>query len=348
MIALLQKMIAIPSFSKEESGTADAIAGCLKEHGVAFERIGNNIVAYNQYYDSNLPLILLNSHHDTVQPVSGWTLNPFEPTITDGRLYGLGANDAGGALVSLMGTFLFFHAQQGLQYNLVLVASAEEEISGMGGISMVLPHLRKTPWLGIVGEPTGMHPAVAEKGLMVIAAYPKGKSGHAARNEGINALYLAIKDIEVLKNYQFGKISPWLGAVKVSVTQIQAGTQHNVVPDECHFVIDVRSNGCYSNIEVLEILQNLVNAVLTPRSLRLNASEISIEHPFVQLALAKGRVPYGSPTMSDQALLPFDTIKLGPGDSARSHTADEYIYTQEIEAAQALYILLLQGLMDAS
>lgn len=340
-VSLLRDLIRIPSLSREEDLSADCIASFLKQEGVPVHRRGNNVWAWNKHRKEDLPVLLLNSHHDTVKPAAGYTLDPYSALDTDGKLYGLGSNDAGGALVSLLAAFRYFYSSNDLPYNLVFVASAEEEISGTQGIASVLPTLGKID-LGIVGEPTLMQLAIAEKGLMVIDGEATGQSGHAARNEGINALYIALEDIDAIRSFAFPKVSPLLGAVKATVTQIQAGIQHNVVPDRCQFVIDVRTNEYYSNEEVFTILQGLVKSDLKARSFRLNSSGIPLEHPLVQAGLELGKTSYGSPTLSDQALMPFTTLKLGPGDSARSHTADEYIYVKEVREGIASYIELLE------
>jgi acetylornithine deacetylase len=344
-IQLLQALISTPSFSREEQDTASIIENFLKNQNIPTHRHGNNIWAKNAFYTEGSPTILLNSHHDTVKPVKAWTRDPFAADIVDGKLYGLGSNDAGGCLVTLIATFCHLYDKK-LPYNLVLLASAEEEISGRGGVEAVLPDLPPIS-VGIVGEPTLLQMAVAEKGLMVIDGIARGKAGHAAREEGINAIYLAMDDIACLKNFQFEKKSDLLGAVKISVTQIEAGTQHNVVPDECRFVVDVRTNECYSNAEVWEILQKNIKSALKPRSMRLNSSKIALEHPLIGRGRDLGLTHYGSPTLSDQALMPFPTLKIGPGDSARSHTADEFIYVAEIEAGMNVYKKLLEGLILA-
>ena len=344
IISLLQHLIATPSFSREEDKTAAIIQNFFIEKNIPTERIGNNIIVKNKYYSENpkVPVVLLNSHHDTVKPVNGWTRDPFSADIIDGKLYGIGSNDAGGALVSLIATFCFFYDKK-LPFNLILAATAEEEISGANGIASILPNLPSIS-VGIVGEPTLMQMAVAEKGLMVIDGVAHGKAGHAARNEGVNAIYKALTDIEKIKNFKFEKKSELLGEVKMTVTQIEAGTQHNVVPDTCKFVIDIRSNECYSNAEIFEILQKQVGSELKPRSFRLNSSKIALNHPLILRGIEIGLSHYGSPTLSDQALMPFDTLKIGPGDSARSHTADEFIYVNEIEEGIKTYIGLLENL----
>jgi acetylornithine deacetylase len=341
-ITLLQELISTPSFSREEDKTADIIENFLQKRGIQTFRHGNNIWAKNNYFTERLPTILLNSHHDTVKPVKAWTRDPFSPDIVEDKLYGLGSNDAGGCLVALMATFCNFYNKK-LPFNLVLLASAEEEISGRGGVEAVLSDLPPIT-VGIVGEPTLTQMAVAEKGLMVMDGIARGKAGHAAREEGINAIYLALEDIERLRNFQFEKKSDLLGAVKMSVTQIEAGTQHNVVPDECRFVVDVRTNECYTNVEIWDIIKQNLKSEITPRSMRLNSSKIALNHPLILRGIELGLTYYGSPTLSDQALMSFPTLKIGPGDSARSHTADEFIFLSEIEAGMKIYTQLLTNL----
>lgn len=343
-ISLLKQLIETPSLSKEEDSTASLIQKFLKANGVSPERKGNNIWAKNLHFNDSKPTILLNSHHDTVKPNAGYTKDPFAAIEMEGKLYGLGSNDAGGCLVALITTFLHFYDQADLQYNLILAATAEEEISGKDGIESLLKALPAIDF-GIVGEPTLMEMAIAEKGLMVLDCLAKGQSGHAAREEGDNAIYKAIKDIEWLKNYQFPKASEMLGPVKMNVTVIEAGSQHNVVPDECRFVVDVRTTDAYSNQETLDIIAANVNSEVTPRSTRLNPSGIDINHSIVKAGLALGRKTYGSPTLSDQALMPFPTLKMGPGDSARSHTADEFIYLKEIMEGIDTYQSMLNLLL---
>ncbi len=341
-ISLLKKLIATQSFSREEDKTAGIIEAFFKEKNIPTERTGNNIWAKNARFTHDLPVVLLNSHHDTVKPVNGWTRDPFSPDIENGILYGLGSNDAGGPLVSLIATFCHFYDKK-LPFNLILAATAEEEISGANGIASLLPELPPIT-VGIVGEPTMMQMAVAEKGLMVVDGIAHGKAGHAARNEGVNAIYVALEDIETIKNFKFDKTSDFLGDIKMTVTQIEAGTQHNVVPDTCKFVIDIRSNECYSNTEIFEIIQKHVKSELKPRSFRLNSSRIDLTHPLILRGMGLGLSYYGSPTLSDQALMPFETLKIGPGDSARSHTANEYIGVKEIEEGIEIYIKLLENL----
>ncbi|MEJ8802377.1 M20 family metallo-hydrolase [Pontibacter sp. H249] len=340
-VQLLQQLIQTPSFSKEEERTAAILAGYLKQHGVEVHQKQNNVWAFNKSYNSRLPTILLNSHHDTVKPNPGYTRNPFEASIEEGKLFGLGSNDAGGCLVSLVVTFLYFYEQEHLKYNLVLAATAEEEISGREGIELILPQLGEID-VAIVGEPTEMHLAVAEKGLLVLDCVAKGKAGHAAREEGINAIYEALQDITWFQKYKFQKESEHLGPVKMSVTMITAGTQHNVVPDNCQFTVDVRLTDAYTMDEVLETIRQNVKADVKPRSTRLKPSSIPLEHPLVQAGLEMGRNTYGSPTTSDQALLPVPSLKLGPGFSGRSHMANEFIYLHEIDEGIKLYIELLE------
>lgn len=344
-LALLRELITIPSFSKEEENTAKAIRRFLEERGVTVEQAGYNIIAKNKFYNADLPTLLLNSHHDTVKPNKSYTLDPFTPIEKDGKLFGLGSNDAGGSLVSLIATFLYFHDRTDLAYNVVLAASAEEEISGYNGIELALKHL-PTIACAIVGEPTKMHLAVAERGLLVLDAVAKGRSGHAARNEGENALYKAMQDIQLLNTPIFTRESDLLGPVKTTVTVIETDNKaHNVVPDSCRFVIDVRVNEQYTFEEVLEELKQKLQSEIKPRSLRMRSSMIPLDHPLVKGGVALGREVYGSPTTSDKALMPFPALKMGPGDSARSHTADEFIYIDEIQQGISLYIKLVDQLV---
>ncbi|TFV97717.1 M20/M25/M40 family metallo-hydrolase [Algoriphagus kandeliae] len=339
-IQLLQELISIPSFSKKEEETATAISKFLIKKEIDFERFGNNIIAYAKSFDATKPTVWLNSHHDTVKPNKAYTRDPFSPDIEDGKLFGLGSNDAGGPLVSLLGAFLILKDKE-LPFNLIFIASAEEEISGKKGISLVLEHLTE-PELVIVGEPTQMKMALAEKGLMVLDCEVIGKPGHAARNEGINAIYLALEDLEKVKNFEFKKVSPYLGKSKVTATIIQAGSQHNVVPDLCTFTLDVRVTDVYTLEEALEELQNSLSAKLVPRSLRLRSSKTPEDHPIIRASAKCGMETFGSPTLSDQALIPYPSVKIGPGDSARSHSADEFIYISEIEKAVVDYVVLLE------
>lgn len=342
-IELLQKLIAVPSFSKEEDKTAAVIADFLTAKGIPVNRSGNNVWARNKHFDAAKPTLLLNSHHDTVKPNPGYTRDPFQAEIIDGKLYGLGSNDAGGPLVSLIATFVYFYDVPGLSYNIVLAATAEEEISGTGGIEQVWNDLPKID-CAIVGEPTLCEAAVAEKGLMVLDCVTTGKAGHAAREEGVNAIYQALDDIDWFRSYQFPKISQTLGKVKMSVTVIQAGQAHNQVPAECRFTVDVRVTDAYTLEEVLAVIKNNVICDVKPRSLRLRSSGIDKKHPLMNAVNMLQLRQYGSPTTSDQALIPVPSIKLGPGDSARSHSADEFIYIDEIRKGIDLYIQLIRNL----
>lgn len=344
-ISLLKELVATPSFSKEEDQTAGILCRFLGERNIEHTRVGNNVFALNKYYDEQKPTILLNSHHDTVKPNPQYTKDPFSPVMEEGKLYGLGSNDAGGCLVSLIAVFLHFYEQKKLAYNIIIAATAEEEISGTGGIEYTLPYLPKID-CAIVGEPTQMQMAVAERGLMVLDCVSHGKAGHAARNEGENAIYKALKDIEWLRNYQFDKVSELLGPSKMSVTVIETENKaHNVVPAVCKFVVDTRINELYSFEEVITIIKANVESEVKPRSTRLRSTSISIDHPLVKAGTALGRTYYGSPTTSDKALMPFPSLKMGPGDSARSHTADEYIYMDEIVKGIELYIQLLNQIV---
>lgn len=341
-ITLLQALIGIPSLSREEDTAADFLQNYIEESGIMTGRSGNNIWCISPMFDVNKPTILLNSHIDTVKPVTGWRRQPFTPKIENGKLYGLGSNDAGASLVSLFQVYRHLSATQ-QSYNLIYLASCEEEVSGKNGIESVLPKLPPIT-LGIVGEPTEMNPAIAEKGLMVLDLRARGKAGHAARDDGENAIYKLMPDIEWFRSFRFSKESPLLGTVKMSVTQINAGTQHNVIPDICTAVVDIRSNECYSNEELFEEITKHISCEAKARSFRLNSSSIPADHPFVKRAVELGKVPFGSPTLSDQALMKFPSVKIGPGKSSRSHTADEYILLNEIEEAIGLYIRLLDGL----
>jgi acetylornithine deacetylase/succinyl-diaminopimelate desuccinylase-like protein len=339
-INLLEQLIAVPSFSKEENETAIILEEFFKQHNIPTERKGNNVWARNKNFDHHLPTILLNSHHDTVRPNTAYTRDPFQAEIVDGKLFGLGSNDAGGPLVSLMATFLHYYPQQNLRYNIVFAASAEEEISGVGGIESIWELLPKIDF-AIVGEPTLCNMAVAEKGLMVLDCITKGRAGHAAREEGLNAIYEALTDINWFRNYKFPKVSPTLGEIKMTVTVINAGKQHNVVPAECLYTVDVRVTDQYSLEDVLEIIKSNVKSQVIPRSLRMRSSGIANDHPLVEAAKKLGLELYGSPTTSDQALIPVPSVKIGPGDSARSHTADEFIFVSEIVKGIDTYIALL-------
>jgi acetylornithine deacetylase len=344
-IGLLKQLISIPSFSKEEDNTADLIEQFLEKKGVKTRAHLNNIWASNKFFDANKPTILLNSHHDTVKPNKGYALDPFTPIEKDGKLFGLGSNDAGGALVSLIAAFLYYYSEQDLKYNLIIAATAEEEISGNDGVESLLPHLGKID-SAIVGEPTEMQMAVAEKGLMVLDCVATGKAGHAAREEGDNSIYKALKDIDWLQNYQFPKVSPLLGPVKMSVTVIETENKaHNIVPSQCKFVVDTRVNELYTFEEILAVISENVKSEIRPRSTRLRSSSIALDHPLVKAGLALRRNYYGSPTTSDKALMFFPALKMGPGDSARSHIADEYIYVDEIKEGIDLYIRLLNEIL---
>jgi acetylornithine deacetylase len=340
-IVLLRDLIKLSSFIKEEWQTASEITRFLADKGVQVTRVSNNVLALNKHFDSSKPTILLNSHHDTVKPNSNYTRDPFDPAMEDGKLYGLGSNDAGGCLVALMMAFLHFYEVEGLKYNLAYAATAEEEISGSSGIENALTFLPPID-CALVGEPTLMQMAVAEKGLMVLDCMAIGKAGHAARNEGENAIYKALKDIEWIRNYNYEKVSDLLGPVKMSVTVIETDNKaHNVVPARCNFVIDVRVNELYTLEELVETIKNNITSEVKPRSLRIRSSSISLQQPLVQSGLSLGLTYYGSPTTSDKALMPFPALKIGPGDSARSHMADEYIFLDEIKTGIDLYIKLL-------
>ena len=339
-VELLKRLISIPSVSRDETAAADVFEQQVSAWGLPARRIGNNILIQEEL-NPHQPTLLLCAHIDTVKPVSTWTRDPFTPVVEDGRLYGLGANDCGGGLVSLLAVYRLLRGLS-LKYNLVYLASCEEEVSGEGGFRLALPELPPID-VAIVGEPTGMQPAIAEKGLMVIDGTAYGKSGHAARNEGVNAIYEALDDLVWLRDYRFKKESPLLGPTKMTVTVLNSGTQHNVIPDECHFVIDVRTNEYYQNGFLFAFLQKHVKSELKARSFRLSSSHIPMEHPLVQRCVEMGMTPFGSPTLSDQALMPFLSLKLGPGESSRSHTADEFICLSEIENAIQTYVQLLSA-----
>ncbi len=343
-VDLLKELISTPSISREEKEAADIVERFLKENGAETHRHGNNVWCLSGGFDPARPTLLLNSHIDTVKPATGWTRDPFSPDVdADGCLYGLGSNDAGASLVSLIASFLYLNSIE-RNYNMVMLASCEEEVSGRGGIEAAIPMLPKID-AAIVGEPTGMQPAVAEKGLMVLDGIVAGQSGHAARNEGVNAIYRALHVIETLKSLEFPKVSSTLGPVKISVTQIEAGTQHNVVPDRCKIVVDVRTTDAYDNITTLEMIKQAVpDCELTARSTRLNPSSISADHQIVKRLEMMGAEPFGSPTLSDQALMPWQSLKLGPGQSSRSHSANEFIRLDEIRNAIEVYTKLLSGI----
>lgn len=344
-IGLLQQLISLPSFSKEEEKTANLLMSFFKHHGMEAMRKGNNVWSKNKFFDPIKPTILLNSHHDTVKPNPGYTRDPFWADIEDGKLYGLGSNDAGGPLVSLIMTFFYFYNEQNLTYNLVMAATAEEEISGTNGVELIWNDLPKIDF-AVVGEPTLTDIAVAEKGLLVLDCVAKGKAGHAAREEGVNAIYQSLKDIEWFRTFQFPKISDSLGKVKMSVTVIHAGQAHNQVPAECKFTVDVRVTDAYTLEEVLDIINHHVSCEVMPRSMRLRSSGVAEDHPLAAAGKSLGKKLYGSPTTSDQALIPVPSIKMGPGDSARSHSADEFIFVKEIEEGIDSYISLLEKIIQ--
>lgn len=337
-IRLLQRLISIPSVSRDETHAADLLEQTICDYGLNPQRIGNNIIVDNGGNDAQRPTLLLNAHIDTVKPVSSWTRDPFTPVIEDGRLYGLGSNDCGGGLVALLQAYRYLSARE-CPYHLVFLASAEEEVSGADGFVKALPYL-PTIDVAIVGEPTGMQPAIAEKGLMVLDVTAHGQSGHAARQEGVNAIYEALDDLQWLRNYRFKRVSEFLGATQMNVTVIHAGTQHNVVPDRCEMTVDVRTNELYTNEEVLAFIQSQLRSEVKARSTRLQSSHIAPDHPLVQRCVAMGMTPFGSPTLSDQALMPFPSMKLGPGQSSRSHSADEFILVSEVEDAVKKYVEL--------
>lgn len=340
-VDLLSRLIATPSISREEAAAADIVEEELRRYGFAPRREGNNVWAVSPGFDESQPTLLLNAHIDTVRPTDSWTRDPFTPTIEGDRLYGLGSNDCGGGLVTLMQ--MFRKAADSRQGNIIFLATAEEEVSGQGGARHVLKLLPRVD-AAIVGEPTAMQPAVAERGLLVLNVTAHGRSGHAARGEGVNAIYKAMDDLQWLRNYRFDRVSPMLGETRMQVTQIDAGTQHNVVPDTCRMVVDVRTNELYTNKEVYELVAAHLASDVQPRSLDLNSSRIDDSHPLVQRCLQMGLKPFGSPTLSDQSLMPWPSLKMGPGDSARSHTADEYICLSEIRQALHIYDQLIFAL----
>ncbi|MHA7057536.1 M20 family metallo-hydrolase [Aquimarina sp. M1] len=343
---LLHTLIETQSFSSEEEGTAKLIENWFREYGIPFERENNNIWAYNKYFDETKPAILLNSHHDTVKPNGNYTNDPFRAFVKDGKLFGLGSNDAGGCLVSLIATFTYFYDKENLNYNIVIAATAEEESSGPLGLKSILQHLKNVEF-AIVGEPTLMQLAIAEKGLLVLDVSVKGTASHAAHPNDDNAIYNTLKVIDWFKNYTFEKSSETLGKVKMTVTQIDAGNQHNVVPSHCNLVVDIRVNDHYKNEEILEVIKKAMpnNVDVKPRSLHLGSSSIPKDHPIVKSGIALGRTTYGSPTLSDQSVLNCPSLKLGPGDSTRSHSADEFIHVDEIEEGVELYIKILEGIV---
>lgn len=341
-VGLLKSLISIPSVSRDEARAADCLQQYIEQQGMQTGRKGNNVWCLGPGFDLKRPTLLLNSHIDTVKPVQGWRKDPFTPRLEpNGKLYGLGSNDAGASVVSLLQVFLTL-SRTTQKYNLIYLASCEEEVSGREGIESVLPQLPPVNF-ALVGEPTEMQPAIAEKGLMVLDVTATGRSGHAARDEGDNAIYKVLEDIAWFRDYRFERVSPLLGPVKMSVTMVNAGTQHNVVPDRCTFVVDIRSNECYTNEELFEEIKKHIHCQPQARSFRLGSSHVPPEHPLVRRAVALGRTLFGSPTLSDQALMPFPSMKMGPGKSSRSHTADEFIFVREIEEAIGLYLELLDG-----
>lgn len=341
-VELLKALIATPSVSRDEKAAAGVMMQYMHRWGLDPKRSGNNIWIVDKHYDKQRPTILLNAHIDTVKPAASWTKDPFSPVIEGDTLYGLGSNDCGGGLVSLLQVFRILEDKE-RNFNLIYLASAEEEVSGADGFSKALPQLPPID-VAIVGEPTGMQPAIAEKGLMVLDVIAHGKSGHAARNEGVNAIYEAIDDLIWLRDCKFERVSPLLGPVKMTVTVIHAGTQHNVIPDKCEMVVDVRSNELYKNAEIFDFIEKNTKSEVHARSFRLGSSHIDADHPLVRRCAELGKTPFGSPTLSDQALMPFPSMKIGPGESSRSHTADEYIKISEIEDAIETYIRLLDGI----
>ena len=342
-ISLLSDLIKIESFSGNEKKTGDIIEQFLSNHGIVKERIHNNIIAKNLQYQNNKPTIILNSHHDTVKINNGWTKDPFGAEIIDGKLYGRGSNDAGGCLVSLIALFRYYYDRP-LDFNIMLIASGEEENFGINGVSSVLSTLNFEPALGLIGEPTEMHLGIAEKGLIVIDAITKGTAGHAARDTGINALYLANEDILAIRDHNWELVSEVLGKSKSTVTQIESGSQHNVIPDSCQYVIDCRVNERYTLQEFVDTLDSITHAELKPRSLRWHPSGIDKNHPIVREGIKIGRSIFGSPTLSDQVHFTCPTVKIGPGRSERSHTADEFIFLSEIKEGINIYIELLKNL----
>jgi len=351
-VCLLQELIATPSFSREEEAVVHIMSQCMQEHEIPYQKIKNNLYAFNRHFDIKKQTLLLNSHLDTVKPNNGYTKNPFVPTIENDKLYGLGSNDAGGCLVSLWATFLYFYTMKDLKYNLCFAATAEEEISGANGMELFIrecPQYRfggHTEDFAIIGEPTNMQLAIAEKGLMVVDATVHGVSGHAARDEGKNAIYKAMTDINWIQSYKFDKVSPFLGPVKMSVTSIETPNKaHNVVPDLCHYIIDIRTNELYSFDDILGIIRSHIQGDIQPRSQRLKSSLISPEHIIVKSGIEIGKTVYGSPTLSDKSLVGIPALKMGPGDSARSHTPDEFIYLSEIRDGIQDYINLISKIL---
>ena len=340
-VELLKKLIATPSVSRNEKDAADIMEQTIRSYGFEPQREANNIWMIDPHYDESRPTLLLNAHIDTVKPVASWTRDPFSPDVEDGVLYGLGSNDCGGGLCSLLQIFRML-TEKPQHYNLIYLASAEEEVSGKDGITRALPLLPHID-LAIVGEPTGMNPAVAEKGLMVLDVIAHGKSGHAARNEGVNAIYEALDDMRWIRDYKFEKVSEFLGPTKMTLTVVNAGTQHNVIPDKCTMLVDIRTNEFYDNEEVFEFIRQHLKSEVKAHSFRLKSSRIDPEHPLIKKCIAMGMKPFGSPTLSDQALMHFPSFKLGPGESSRSHSANEFIRISEIRDAIAKYETLLDG-----
>ena len=340
-VELLKKLIATPSVSRNEKDAADIMEQTIRSYGFEPQREANNVWIIDPHYDESRPTLLLNAHIDTVKPVASWTRNPFSPDVEDGVLYGLGSNDCGGGLCSLLQIFRML-TEKPQHYNLIYLASAEEEVSGKDGITRALPLLPHID-LAIVGEPTGMNPAVAEKGLMVLDVIAHGKSGHAARNEGVNAIYEALDDMRWIRDYKFEKVSEFLGPTKMTLTVVNAGTQHNVIPDKCTMLVDIRTNEFYDNEEVFEFIRQHLKSEVKAHSFRLKSSRIDPEHPLIKKCVAMGMKPFGSPTLSDQALMHFPSFKLGPGESSRSHSANEFIRISEIRDAIAKYETLLDG-----
>ena len=340
-VELLKKLIATPSVSRNEKDAADIMEQTIRSYGFEPQREANNIWIIDPHYDESRPTLLLNAHIDTVKPVASWTRDPFSPDVEDGVLYGLGSNDCGGGLCSLLQIFRML-TEKPQHYNLIYLASAEEEVSGKDGITRALPLLPHID-LAIVGEPTGMNPAVAEKGLMVLDVIAHGKSGHAARNEGVNAIYEALDDMRWIRDYKFEKVSEFLGPTKMTLTVVNAGTQHNVIPDKCTMLVDIRTNEFYDNEEVFEFIRQHLKSEVKAHSFRLKSSRIDPEHPLIKKCVAMGMKPFGSPTLSDQALMHFPSFKLGPGESSRSHSANEFIRISEIRDAIVKYETLLDG-----
>ena len=340
-VQLLKKLIAIPSVSRNEKDAADIMEQTIRSYGFEPQREANNLWIIDPHYDESRPTLLLNAHIDTVKPVASWSRDPFSPDVEDGVLYGLGSNDCGGGLCSLLQIFRML-TEKPQSYNLIYLASAEEEVSGKDGITRALPLLPHID-LAIVGEPTGMNPAIAEKGLMVLDVIAHGKSGHAARNEGVNAIYEALDDMRWIRDYKFEKVSEFLGPTKMTLTVVNAGTQHNVIPDKCTMLVDIRTNEFYDNEEVYEFIRQHLKSEVKAHSFRLKSSRIDPEHPLIRKCVAMGMKPFGSPTLSDQALMHFPSFKLGPGESSRSHSANEFIRISEIRDAIAKYETLLDG-----